>query len=148
VFKQKISNMNKQLSTIGALIFLSINTISAQSNKAGGDADAHGCRASAGYTFSVIKNDCVRLFEQEVQLNEVHPEGESTTFSAVIFSKDTKKAEVFIPGSAAGVILSRQGKKGSYVWKKGEFSLSQKAKGYVLQKSGKAIFSSEAPTGS
>jgi hypothetical protein len=140
--------MNKPLSTIGALIFLSINTITAQSNTAGGDADAHGCRASAGYTFSIIKNDCVRLFEQEIQLDEVHPEGESTTFSAVIFSTNTKKAEVFIPGSATGLILSRQGKKGSYVWKKGEFSLLQKDKGYILQKSGKAIFSSAAPAGS
>lgn len=140
--------MKKPLSTIGALIFLSMNTISGQSNTAGGDVDAHGCRASAGYTFSVIKNDCVRIFEQEIQLNELHPEGESTSISAVIFSKNTKKAEIFIPGSSAGVILSRQGKKGSYVWTKGEFQLLQKNKGYVLQRSGKAIFSTEVPAGS
>jgi hypothetical protein len=139
--------MNKQLSTIGALIFLSINTITGQSNTVGGDKDEHGCRASAGYTFSVIKNDCVRIFEQEVQLNEVHPEGTSTSISAVIFNKNKKKAEVFIPGSAAGVILSRKGKKGSYVWKKGDISLSQKEKGYILQKADKVIFSSEVQAG-
>jgi hypothetical protein len=135
--------MNKKLTTIGALIFLSIKTISGQSNMAGGDKDAHGCRASAGYTYSVIKNDCVRIFEQEIQLNEVHPEGTSSSISAVIFSTDTKKAEVFIPGSAAGVILARSGKKGSYAWKKGDITLSQKGKGYILQKAGKLIFSSE-----
>jgi hypothetical protein len=140
--------MNKKLSTIGALIFLSIKTISGQSSAAGGDKDAHGCRASAGYTFSVIKNDCVRIFEQEIQLNEVHPEGTSTSISAFIFSKNTKKAEVFIPGSAAGVILSRKGKKGAYVWKKGELSLLQKEKGYILKKADKVIFSSETATGS
>jgi hypothetical protein len=140
--------MNKKLSAIGALIFLSIKTISGQSNMPGGDVDVHGCRASAGYTFSVIKNECIRVFEQEIQLNEVHPEGTSSSISAVIFSKDTKKAEVFIPGSAGGVILSRTGKKGSYVWTKGEVSLSQKTNAYILKKANRIIFSSEAQTGS
>lgn len=137
--------MNKKLSTIGALILLSIKTVTAQ-NTMGGDKDVHGCRASAGYTYSVIKKDCVRIFEQEIQLNEVQPEGTSSSISAVIFSKDTKKAEVFIPGSAAGVILSRTGKKGNYTWKKGDISLSQKDKIYILKRADKVIFSSEKGT--
>ncbi len=64
----------------------------------GGDKDAHGCKASAGYTFSYIKNDCVRTFEQKVQLKEQNPKGSYTTNAAVIFSKDMKKAEVFCSG--------------------------------------------------
>lgn len=139
--------MNKKISTIGALIFLSIKTISGQSSM-GGDKDAHGCRASAGYTFSIIKNDCVRVFEQEIQLNEVAPAGTSTSISAVIFSKNKKKAEVFIPGSASGILLSRKGKKGSYVWTNGDISLSQKEKGYILKKADIAIYSTETPAGS
>src|SRR3569832_159158 len=106
--------MKKKIHSLGALILLSVATIIAQT-KVGNDADEHGCRASAGYTFSIIKNECVRLFEQEIQLNEVNPEGTSTSFSAIILSNDKKKAEVFLPDSKSGIILIRKGKEGSYV---------------------------------
>ncbi len=138
--------MNKKISITGAVILLSIKAIIGQT--VGKDKDAHGCRASAGYTFSVIKNDCVRLFEQEIQLNEINPTGTSTSFSAVIFSSDNKKAEVFIPGTTGGVILTRKGKAGSYIWENAKISLSQKDKGYILKKANKAIYSLEVSAGS
>lgn len=133
--------MNKKIYSIGACIILSVSSMIAQT--VGNDKDEHGCRASAGYTFSIIKNECIRLFEQEIQLNEVNPSGTSTSLSAVIFSDDKKKAEIFIPESKSGIILTRKGKEGNYVWKKGTFSLTQKDKKYILKKSGKVIFSSE-----
>ncbi|KUY20709.1 hypothetical protein BAZ12_12205 [Elizabethkingia miricola] len=98
----------------------------------GGDKDAHGCKASAGYTFSYIKNDCVRTFEQKVQLKEQNPKGSYTTNAAVIFSKDMKKAEIFVPESASGVILNKVGKKA--VWKRGDYELTQNQKVYSLKK--------------
>lgn len=134
--------MNKKVYSIGACMFLSVFAMMSQT--VGNDKDEHGCRASAGYTFSVIKNDCIRLFEQEIQLNEVNPEGTSTSLSAVIFSEDKTKAEVFIPDSKSGIILIRKGKEGKYVWKKGKLSLTQKDKRYFLKKSNKLIFSSAA----
>ena len=39
-----------------------------QSNIVGNDRDADGCIGSAGYTWSQIKKDCIRLFEEKVQL--------------------------------------------------------------------------------
>ncbi|WMC08948.1 MAG: hypothetical protein PQ275_35670 [Elizabethkingia anophelis] len=104
----------------------------------GGDKDAHGCKASAGYTFSYIKNDCVRTFEQKVQLKEQNPKGSYTTNAAVIFSKDMKKAEVFVPESASGVILNKVGKKA--VWKRGEYELSQNQKVYSLKKGNVVVY--------
>ncbi|MCS3870408.1 hypothetical protein J3D55_003324 [Chryseobacterium ginsenosidimutans] len=84
----------------------------------GGDKDVHGCKGSAGYTYSQIKNDCVRVFEQKIKLNEVSSEKGYTTMTAVIFSKDMKKAEIFIPdGAAKSIILTRQGK--GKLWKSG-----------------------------
>ena len=35
----------------------------------GGDSDAHGCKASAGYTWSVVKNECIRIFESGIRLD-------------------------------------------------------------------------------
>jgi len=98
----------------------------------GGDKDAHGCKPSAGYTFSYIKNDCVRTFEQKIQLKEQNPKASYTTNAAVIFSKDMKKAEVFVAESPSGIILNKVGKKS--VWKRGDYELTQNQKVYSLKK--------------
>ena len=37
----------------------------------GNDQDAHGCRASAGYQWSPLLGQCVRLFEQAVRLQSL-----------------------------------------------------------------------------
>ncbi|WP_221392688.1 hypothetical protein [Dyadobacter sp. NIV53] len=107
--------------------------------KTGGDKDKHGCIGSAGYVFSTIKNDCVRLFEQEIRLKETNPKGTFTSEAVVIFSKNRKKAELFMPGSASSLILTRTGKEGGYVWKKGNLSFFM-WKGYVLKRGKKVIF--------
>lgn len=35
----------------------------------GNDADEHGCKASAGYRWSVLRNECIRIFEAGVRLD-------------------------------------------------------------------------------
>ncbi|KFF24818.1 hypothetical protein [Chryseobacterium vrystaatense] len=106
----------------------------------GGDRDAHGCIGSAGYTYSQIKKDCVRVFEQKIKLTEVAPKGSSTSMAAVIFSKDMKKAEVFVPDTdGESLILSRQGK--GKVWKKDDYALVPfKKNGYQLKKDNVVIY--------
>jgi hypothetical protein len=128
------------LTCILALFFHTIVWGQTKESRPGSDLDKHGCRKSAGFTFSIIRNACVQLFEEKIQLNEVDPKGTSTSAATVIFSADTKKAEVFIPGSASGIILIRSCKEGNYVWRKGNVTLS-KPKGYVLKKGKKIIFS-------
>ncbi len=103
----------------------------------GGDVDKHGCKPSAGYTFSSIKNDCVRLFEQEIQLKEVDPKESYSTFVAVIFSDDKRKAEIFVSTMESSLILVRKGRR--LKWKGNSFELL-KAKGYVLKKANKVIY--------
>jgi ribosome-binding factor A len=77
----------------------------------GGDRDVHGCKGSAGYTYSQIRNNCVRVFDQKIKLKEVGSDKSYTTMTAVIFSKDMKRAEVFIPeGAAKSIILDKEGK--------------------------------------
>lgn len=110
------------------------------SQKVGGDQDAHGCKGSAGYTYSQVKNDCVRVFEQKIKLTEVKPMGSSTSMTAVIFSKDMKKAEVFLPEQNTGsLILKRLGK--GKAWKNGKYILvPYKKTGYQLKKDNVTIY--------
>ncbi|MCJ7932454.1 MAG: hypothetical protein MUW56_02155 [Chryseobacterium sp.] len=106
----------------------------------GGDRDAHGCIGSAGYTYSQIKRDCVRVFEQKIKLTEVAPKGSSTSMAAVIFSKDMKKAEVFVKDAENGsIILTRPGK--AKAWKKeGYVLVPYKKSGYQLKKDNVVIY--------
>ncbi|PIF46417.1 hypothetical protein CLU96_3448 [Chryseobacterium sp. 52] len=110
--------------------------------KVGGDRDAHGCIGSAGYTYSQIKKDCVRVFEQKIKLTEVAPTGSSTSMAAVIFSKDMKKAEVFVPGTdGESLILTRLGKGKAKAWKKDGYILVPfKKNGYQLKKDNVVIY--------
>ncbi|HCA09309.1 MULTISPECIES: hypothetical protein [unclassified Chryseobacterium] len=106
----------------------------------GADRDAHGCIGSAGYTYSQIKKDCVRVFEQKIKLTEVAPKGSSTSMAAVIFSKDMKKAEVFVPDTdGESLILTRLGK--GKAWKKDGYILVPfKKNGYQLKKDNVVIY--------
>ena len=37
----------------------------------GGDRDEHGCIGSAGYTWSVLRGECIQVFEVGTRLNPV-----------------------------------------------------------------------------
>ncbi|KMQ68851.1 hypothetical protein ACM39_06080 [Chryseobacterium sp. FH2] len=121
---------------LGSLVF---------AQKVGGDRDVHGCIGSAGYTYSQIKNDCVRVFEQKIKLNEVNSDKSYTSMTAVIFSKNMKKAEIFIPdGNAKSIILDRQGK--GKIWKSGSYIketyvlVPYKKTGYQIKKDDVVIY--------
>ncbi|WP_288377144.1 hypothetical protein [Chryseobacterium culicis] len=120
---------------LGSLVFAQ------QTHVVGGDRDAHGCIGSAGYTYSQIKKDCVRTFEQKIKLTEVSPKGSSTSMAAVIFSKDMKKAEVFVKDADSGsIILTRAGGKAK-AWKKDGYVLVPfKKNGYQLKKDNIVIY--------
>lgn len=110
----------------------------------GGDRDVHGCIGSAGYTYSQIRNNCVRVFDQKIKLKEVGSDKSYTTMTAVIFSKDMKRAEVFIPeGAAKSIILEKEGKKswksGSHIKETYELVPYKKA-GYQIKKDGVVIY--------
>lgn len=107
----------------------------------GGDKDAHGCIGSAGYTYSQIKKDCVRTFEQKIKLTEVAPKESYTSIAAVIFSKDMKKAEVFVKDAGErSIILTRAGGKAK-AWKKDGYVLvPYKKNGYQLKKDNIVIY--------
>lgn len=119
-------------------MFLGVLVFAQKTPVLGADKDAHGCIGSAGYTYSQIRKDCVRTFEEKIKLKEVASKGDYT--AAVIFSKDMKKAEVFVKDAEGGsVILTRAGK--AKAWKKDGYVLvSFKKSGYQLKKDNVVIY--------
>jgi hypothetical protein len=109
--------------------------------KVGIDKDVSGCIASAGYSYSKLKKDCIRVFEQKIQLYEVAPTATYSSIVAVIFSDDKATVELFIPKEKESVILKRTGKKGNYIWKNNVYAFTGITK-YVLKKGDKIIFKS------
>ena len=61
----------------------------------GSDKDEHGCIASAGYTWSEVQKDCIRLWEKGVRMNAVDDAGK-TLF--LVFSPDYASGVVFLGG--------------------------------------------------
>ncbi len=60
----------------------------------GSGLDSHGCIGSAGYEWSEVLQDCIRVFELPLQLLN----RDKTQLAGVAFSKDNLKAEVFTSG--------------------------------------------------
>lgn len=110
--------------------------------KGGSDKDNHGCKGSAGYTFSVIKNDCVRLFEQKIQLKEVDNKKSYTSNAAIIMSEDGSKAELFLPSSDGSLVLEKVPSKKAVVYKKGKYTLTKVKNAYTLRLANKLVFKS------
>lgn len=95
----------------------------------GADMDEHGCKPSTGYTWSIIKNKCIRVFEEggKVLNGKIGNVG-------LIFSSNKKEAELigFRHGSySQNVVLKNVTK--IKVWKSGNISLSLEKGVYVLR---------------
>lgn len=110
----------------------------------GGDRDVHGCIGSAGYTYSQLKNNCIKTFNQKIKLKEVSTDKSYISGTAVIFNKSMTKAEIFIPdGAAKSIILDKQGKEKS--WKSGThvkdtYVLTPYKKSYQIKKNDEVIY--------
>lgn len=103
----------------------------------GGDSDEHGCKGSAGYTWSTLKKECIRVFGG-TKLSHYDDGKTYTTVSYVIF--EGNKAELFLDTQKESIILERKSEGDS--WINGDWQLIP-WKGYVLKKSGKILYTGE-----
>lgn len=82
--------------------------------KVGDDSDDHGCKKSAGYTWSEVRSECIRLFESGKRYNPIEENTDKAIESTfVVLSKDLKKVELFLPNQKESLMLS-QTKIGEY----------------------------------
>ena len=94
------------------LIYVPVDT----TKRIGVANDVHGCNAAAGYTWSEVRKNCVRLFEDGVKLTAAA--GQDTTLAAyVVFAVDSLQAEVFLPNQEKHPVLDRRSlPQGGYAW--------------------------------
>lgn len=106
--------------------------------KVGGDSDDHGCIASAGYQWSVLKNECIRTFEAGTRLDPVAEELDSSLSAFVVFKApgDDAKAEIYLPGQTSSLLLDKSGSADAPSWKNDAYMLSQNGGTYVLADAG------------
>ncbi|WP_426485803.1 hypothetical protein [Flavobacterium sp. 2] len=100
-------------------------------------SDVHGCKASAGYTWSALKKECIRVFEG-TKLSHYDDGKEYTTASYVIF--EGNKAELFLDTQKESIILERKSEGDS--WVNGDWQLIP-WKGYVLKKGEKILYTGQ-----
>ena len=74
----------------------------------GSDADGKGCRKSAGYTWSAIRNECIRPWETGIPLLK-KKEG-LTSAAYLLLSDDGKTAELFCAELKAPALMTLPGK--------------------------------------
>jgi hypothetical protein len=77
----------------------------------GNDIDEHGCKGSAGFQYSILRNDCIRIFETGIRLNAVAKDVDTTFSAFIVFKTDNKNSgatdslELFMPNQKASIIL-------------------------------------------
>ena len=69
----------------------------------GSDRDAHGCIGSAGYVWSEVRKDCIRLFEQGIRTLDT-----AGNSAYIVFSPDSSQVELFFSDGTPNEILDRR----------------------------------------
>ncbi len=100
----------------------------------GNDKDEHNCIGSAGYTWSIVKNKCIRIFEDGIRLNAVAKGIDTTTSVFIVFESDTvdTKAELFFPTKKVSIVLQKTEKESAGIWKNDSLQLQQWKGKYLL----------------
>ena len=75
-----------------------------EDNMVGNDKDEYGCIASAGYIWSEVQKDCIRLWEKGVRMESVANK-ENTAY--IVFAPDSLQVELFFSGDQPNEILDR-----------------------------------------
>ncbi|MCY1480331.1 hypothetical protein D3C87_60030 [compost metagenome] len=105
----------------------------------GNDKDDKGCVASAGYTWSELKKNCIRPFEVGIRLNPATEikQGDAVYSAFAILEENGDRAELFIPNEKLPLMLVRESEGKPYV--KDDWKL-QTTKGYKLMKGDSLLY--------
>ena len=99
--------MKQMILFIGLILLVGCN--SGRTERVGNDRDGHGCIGSAGYVWSVVRNQCVRPWEVGLQLEEVTTKRSYQSGASGVFSTNFNKVELFLPSADSSLILKRFG---------------------------------------
>lgn len=143
--------MDKQFLRVSRAALASVILFAAQMPMAGSakppivgaTLDAHGCRPSAGYTFSTLRKDCIRLFETGIRLTPV-AKGLAKSLSAfVVFKTENGEgnAELFLPNNKASISMKIVKGDNAGIWNAPGLRLTQWKGMYILENNkGKSLY--------
>lgn len=91
-----------------SLLLVSCNSQFPKRNALGGAKDKHGCLASAGQTWSELRQTCLQIFNEGIRLNPIQLNKKEAVVSAFVLFDDKKdKVEVFLPSETPNLILTK-----------------------------------------
>lgn len=107
----------------------------------GNDSDEHGCKASAGYQWSMVKKECIQVFNAGIRLDAKGKDIDKTTSAFVVFksTEDDAQAELFLPSAKASILLQKEGKNNAGTWKNVDYILTQWKGMYSLEDNKKVL---------
>lgn len=89
-------------------------------NILGGDVDDHGCIGSAGYVWSELKGECIRVWEDGITLLPLELDESKAVHAAfVLFSNDRSQLELFMPTEKKSILLE---KASEHIYEKGIYT--------------------------
>ena len=101
----------------------------------GNDKDNHGCKESAGQTWSELKQNCIQVFNEGTRLNPINAQKDGAVISAfLVFNGDQSKAELFLTDKPNVILKKTQN--GNYTSGKYVYSSSDS----TLYIDGKAVY--------
>ena len=126
-----------------ALLALACSAQPEQNAMVGNDRDAHNCIASAGYTWSKVRQACIRLWEEGTALTPVIEIENPVLVGYVVRSANWKEAEIFLPDMKGSVVLTLQPVPDQTQWTSadGQWQLTYSEKqGWLLAQNGVAVY--------
>lgn len=112
----------------------------------GNDHDGHGCLGSAGYTWSKVRQDCIRPFETGIRLSSA-TEPDATSCAYLVFSVDSTRAELFLPDRETTEVLDRRSlPSGGYAWNIEDddtFNVRRIEQGWIIEHRGTILYQEE-----
>ncbi len=138
----------KKMIGVACLLLTATGLVMAQQEKPiGGREGKNPCLAGAGYTWSEVRADCIRIWQVGVQL-ENQVDKNSCFAGYVVFSTDGEDAELFLAENGDSHPVLKKSDKG---WSNEEYRLIQKDGALILYKKDKLIYASKklpkAPVG-
>jgi hypothetical protein len=129
--------MIKQFLAAIACIPSLIGPVHADNLLPGADRDPHGCIASAGYTWSQLRQSCIRTWQAAIALQALDST-QSATIRAFILVQPTQ-AELFIASEPESIILHADKKRR---YRNGIYLLTLKQRHWQLSVNGKLLYRS------
>lgn len=126
------------------IVYVPFTPSQTEEPKVGADRDGHNCIASAGYTYSVVRGECIRLWESGTALFPVIQVEEPVLVAYVVQSENGREAEIFLPGFEQGILLNRVEEEEVPTWTADGWTLTYDPdQGWKLAQDGELVYDSK-----